>query len=115
MNTTPTANIQAGYSLRPNQQIPDDLTNIPAALQPFAMPRLKRFHNQAILADLTAARTRVITRHRTGINVLYGSGAAHWVPLSQFDQPAAQWPDPATPPVATFNATQDLIWPALDQ
>ncbi len=114
-DVTPATNIQAGYALRPGQQIPDDLANIPLALQPFVMPRLKRFHNQAILADLTAGRTRVITRHRSGINVLFGSGAAHWIPLGQFDQPIAQWPDPATPPVATFNATQDRIWDALDR
>ena len=114
-DVTPTANIQAGYALRPGQQVPDDLANIPATLQPFAMPKLKRFRAQAILADLTAGRTRVITRHRTGINVLFGHGGANWVPLKQFDQPAAQWPDPTVPPVATFNATQDAIWTALDR
>jgi hypothetical protein len=59
------------------------------------MPRLTRFKNKAILADLTAARTRVITRHRVGVNVLYGNGGAHWVPLSAFDQPEAQWTEPA--------------------
>jgi len=112
---TPLVNIQAGYALRPNQQIPDDLANIPAALQPFAMPKLKRFRAQAILADLTAGRTRVITRHRTGINVLFAHGGAHWIPLGQFDQAPSQWPDPATPPVATFNATQDVIWSSLDR
>ena len=50
------------------------------------------------------------------INVLFATGGAHWIPLGQFDpQPPLQWPDPATPPVATFNTTQDAIWTALDR
>jgi prepilin-type N-terminal cleavage/methylation domain-containing protein len=110
----PRTNVQSGYACRPETQIPDDLANVPAALQPFAMPLLNNFKNKAIFADLTSGRTRVITRHVTGINVLYGNGSARWVSLGLFDQPAAQWPDPTLPPVATFNATQDAIWSALD-
>jgi type II secretory pathway pseudopilin PulG len=113
-DATPLANIQSGYGARPERQIPDDLANIPASLQPFRMPRLSKFRNKAILADLTSARTRVITRHKSGINVLYGNGAARWVPLRQFEQPVESWPEPVLPPVATFNATQDAIWIALD-
>ena len=112
---TPTANIQAGYADRPQQQIPDDLSNVPASLQPFTMPKLSKFKNLAIFADLTASKTRVVTRHKSGINVLYGNGGAHWVPLDAFIQPDASWPDPVTPPVATYNATQDAIWSALDR
>ncbi len=71
----PSANIQAGYCFRPLEQIPDDLTVIPAALKPFALPKLNNLGNRAILADLTASYTRVVTRHTTGINVLYGNGS----------------------------------------
>jgi prepilin-type N-terminal cleavage/methylation domain-containing protein len=110
----PSANIQAGYGARPEQQIPDDLSNIPAALQPFRMPKLSKFKNKAILADLTSARTRVVTRHQSGINVLFGNGSARWVPLKSFEHPADSWPEPTLPPVATFNSTQDAIWKALD-
>ncbi len=78
------------------------------------MPRLSKFRNKAILADLTSARTRVVTRHQSGVNVLYGNGSARWVPLKTFAQPAASWPEPTLPPVATFNSTQDAIWIALD-
>src|SRR4051794_6999870 len=74
----PSKNIQAGYGARPQDAIPDDLTNPPLTDPPFAMPHLIRFRNSAILADLTSARNRVIARHRTGINVLYGNGAARW-------------------------------------
>ena len=112
--TLPTANIQSGYASRPQQEIPDDLANPPPALQPFVMPRLSRFRNRAILADLTAARTRVVTRHRTGINVLFGDGSARWSDLKRFDQPEPQWPEPTFPPAATYNATIDAVWTAID-
>ncbi|HEY7089060.1 MAG TPA: type II secretion system protein [Tepidisphaeraceae bacterium] len=111
---TPAANIQAGYGARPEQQIPDDLSNVPATLQPFHLPKLSKFRDKAILADLTSARTRVVTRHQNGINVLFGNGSARWVPLSSFTQPVNVWPEPALPPVTTYNGTQDSIWTALD-
>lgn len=112
--TTPSANIQAGYADRPEQQLPDDLGNVPASLQPFAMPRLNRFRHRGIFADLTSAQTRVVTRHRTGVNVLYGDGSAHWVPLAAFAQPPDQWPEPSFPPAPDFNGTQDRIWASFD-
>jgi prepilin-type N-terminal cleavage/methylation domain-containing protein/prepilin-type processing-associated H-X9-DG protein len=110
---TPNANIQAGYAIRPQLQIPDDL--IGASSSPaFNMPKLFQFHSRAIFADLTSSLIRIVTRHRNGINALYGDGSAHWVPLKAFAQPAAFWPDPTNPPAPTFNATQDAIWTALD-
>ena len=113
-NGTPLANIQAGYCCRPGEQIPDDLANIPASLQPFQMPRLSEFGNSAIFADLTSSVNRTVTRHGDGINVLYGNGSAHWVPLTTFAQPAANWPEPTLPPTTAYNATQDAIWADLD-
>lgn len=112
---TPVQNIQAGYGFRPQHEIPDDLANPPAHLLPFAMPKLNRFRSQALVADLTSSRTRVVTRHRTGIQVLYGDGSGRWVALKAFDQPDAQWPEPLFPPSAGFNATHDAIWQALDR
>ena len=125
----PTANIQAGYCSRPSplatdptlggKQIPDDLSNpaasLTAAQLPFTMPRLHDFQNAAIFADLTAAANRIQTGHVTGNNVLYADGSAHWVPLSLFNQPAAQWPETVNPPSATYNDTQDKIWQAFDR
>jgi prepilin-type processing-associated H-X9-DG protein len=99
---------------RPVRQIPDDLANPPAALQPFVMPRLDGFRHRAIFADLSAARARVEDRHAIGINVLFGDGSAKRVPLSAFDQPAAAWPEPAFPLSDTCNATHDAIWAAFD-
>lgn len=107
-SATPTANIQAGYGARPEVEIPDDLSG-------FALPRLEQFKSRAIFADLTSARYRVVSRHGSGINVLYGDGAARWVALAAFDQPAANWPEPAFPPTPMFNSTIDAIWAALDR
>ena len=69
---------------------------------------------QAVAADLTAARVRIITRHRAGANVLYGNGSARWVHLSLFDQPEVNWLEPVGAPSAAGNPTQDLIWDAFD-
>jgi prepilin-type N-terminal cleavage/methylation domain-containing protein/prepilin-type processing-associated H-X9-DG protein len=112
---TPTINVQAGYGARPERELPDDLAAPPPRLVPFAMPRLARFKNKAIFADLTAARTRVITRHRTGVNVLYGDGSATWIDLKQFDHPESAWLEPTVPPADTLNPTHDAIWAALDR
>jgi prepilin-type N-terminal cleavage/methylation domain-containing protein len=112
--TAPAANIQAGYAMRPLEQVPDDLTAIPTTMQPFALPKLNNFKNQAVLADLTSSYTRVVTRHVSGINVAYGNGSVRWVKLSAFMQPVAQWPDPTLPPTPAYNATQDAIWADLD-
>jgi prepilin-type N-terminal cleavage/methylation domain-containing protein len=107
---SPLQNVQAGYAMRPDYALPD----APPSTAGIYLPLLRRFVNRAIVADLTSARVRVITRHVSGINVLYGNGSARWVPLSVFDQPTAQWPEPVLPPVATYNGTQDAIWSGLD-
>ncbi|HZZ41724.1 MAG TPA: H-X9-DG-CTERM domain-containing protein [Tepidisphaeraceae bacterium] len=108
----PTQNVQAGYGARPEMQIPDDLTNVPAG---FAMPKLTRFKNLAIFADLTSAGTRVRTRHRNGVNVLYGDGSARWVTGSDIMALLNTLPEPSLPPVATYNAQQDALWQMFDQ
>jgi prepilin-type N-terminal cleavage/methylation domain-containing protein/prepilin-type processing-associated H-X9-DG protein len=108
---TPTQNVQAGYALRPDQELPDDRA---AAGAGFQMPQLSAYSQKAVLADLTAARGRIVTRHRTGANVLFGDGSGRWVSLTAFDQPEADWPEPTFPPSAAKNGTQDKIWNAFD-
>jgi prepilin-type N-terminal cleavage/methylation domain-containing protein len=110
-----TTNIQAGYCDRPDKAIPDDLSAIPASMQPYTMPHLRDYNGQAIFADLTAAANRVQTGHHDGNNVLYSDGSAHWVPLGAFRQSDAAWPETVNPPVATYNVTQDAIWAAFDR
>jgi type II secretory pathway pseudopilin PulG len=108
---TPAVNVQSGYGTRPEYPIDDDL----AAPGAKPLPRLSRLRNTAIFADLTAARVRVVTRHRKGANVLYGHGGAKWVDLGKFDQPASAWSEPTFPLSKAQNATHDLIWQAFDR
>jgi prepilin-type N-terminal cleavage/methylation domain-containing protein len=103
-DTSPSQNIFSGYGARPEYRIEDDLSG--------AVPRLSKLRNKAIFADTTAARIRVITRHRDGINVLYGHGGGTWVPLSVFDHPESEWGEAFN---AAQNPTHDAIWSALDR
>ena len=57
-----------------------------------AMPRFAKLANVAVLADTIDGKKRVLRRHKTGINVLYGNGGAHWVPLSAIDKPDPNLP-----------------------
>lgn len=111
----PLRNVQAGYGARPEREIPDDLAAPPVTLQPFSLPKLSQFRSRAIFADLTAARARVLGRHRSGVNVLYGDGSARWIPLKAFDAPDSAWPEPSVPPSPAFNATHEAIWQAFDR
>ena len=108
----PTQNVQSGYGARPEVQIPDDLTSAPAG---FAMPKLTRFRSKAIFADLTSAGTRVRTRHRTGVNVLYGDGSARWTGGSDSLELLNELPEPTFPPSAAFNAQHDQLWGMFDR
>jgi prepilin-type N-terminal cleavage/methylation domain-containing protein len=110
---TPTTNVQAGYALRPDQELPDDPANPPANLSS-ALPKFSDFAGKAILADLTAARARVLMRHQVGMNVMFGDGSGRWVGLDVFDQPETIWPEATMPPASTYNDTQTAIWRALD-
>jgi prepilin-type N-terminal cleavage/methylation domain-containing protein/prepilin-type processing-associated H-X9-DG protein len=95
-----------GYGCRPEVELPDDSA---AVVTP--MPRLNHFKHNAILADLTALPSRLDTRHRTGVNVLYGDGSAHWVPRSDFNTPLSA----CTAINASFNTYQDQIWETFKQ
>lgn len=101
----PTKQGFAGYGFRPEVEIPDDLATASS------LPRLSRFKNKAILADLTALPARVTTRHRQGINVLFGDGAARWVLRDVF------WHDlqPVTAISPASNPNHDRIWASLDR
>ena len=105
-----------GYGCRPGQLLPDAITQVSD------MPRLSSMRNLAIFADLANSATRLDTRHRKGVNVLYGNGGAHWVARSSFNDPLAQCPEPifpnaATPPalLTQINGLIDQIWTSFDQ
>jgi len=103
----PTINVYCGYGARPEAELPDD----PATWTNTTLPRLRRFKNKAIFGDLTATPARVDTRHRRGINVLYGDESAEWVERKVFDDEMK----PCTSISATFNARQDAVWKLLDR
>jgi prepilin-type N-terminal cleavage/methylation domain-containing protein/prepilin-type processing-associated H-X9-DG protein len=103
----PARHTYAGYGCRPEIELPDD----PAGGIDKPMPRLARFRGRAIFADLTATPDRVESRHRLGINVLYGDGSAQWVERNTFQADLAACPALAK----SANPFQDNIWNQLDQ
>jgi prepilin-type processing-associated H-X9-DG protein len=110
--TPPTQNVQSGYGARPEALIPDVLAAAPPG---FVMPKLTKFKNKAIFSDLTSAGTRVRTRHRTGLNVLYGDGSAKWVTGSDLLSLLNTLPEPVLPPSPAYNTQHDQLWQMLDR
>ncbi len=114
----PTKNIQAGYAMNSENFIPDDLKG---TLANFALPRLSRFKDRAILADMMATERHVLTRHAEGLNVLYGDGSAHWQPRSIFVFSNANGASvdylkaPQEPFSGEYNSAIDALWSAMDQ
>jgi prepilin-type N-terminal cleavage/methylation domain-containing protein/prepilin-type processing-associated H-X9-DG protein len=101
----PAKHSYSGYGCRPEIDLPDD----PAP--GLNMPRLAKFKNKAIFADLTAVVARVDTRHKSGCNVLYGDGSASWVDRSNFATHLAA----CTIINPSNNPSQDAIWAAFDK
>ena len=52
------------------------------------MPHQTEMKNLAIAADILIGPSYIANRHETGVNVLYGDGSAHWVLMSDFQNPA---------------------------
>ena len=102
-----TVNTSAGYASRPDFEIPDDQS----AWTNQTLPRLSRLRNKAIFSDLTSLPARLDTRHRTGVNVLYGDGSAKWVDRKAINLPLSQ----CTAIIPAANPFQDQIWLALDR
>ncbi len=100
----PTRNVHGGYGCRPQVEIHDDLSE--------RLPRLSEFRENAILADLVSVPERVETRHRDGINVLYGNGAVHWVDLERFQEPLEACTSVSF--TGEFDEYQDELWEAID-
>jgi len=99
-----------GYGARPDVELPDDPARYLTEPDRWRMPKLAEFKNKAIFADLTALPARLDARHRSGINVLYGDGSAHWVERKTFDDDLRL----CTSISPTFNTRQDSIWRKID-
>jgi prepilin-type N-terminal cleavage/methylation domain-containing protein len=52
--------------------------------KPANMPKLVQFKNKAVLADGNMTPIHLQTRHKKGVNVMYGNGGAKWVPKEAF-------------------------------
>ena len=83
---------------------------------PDPMPALSRLGNRALVADLAIDRLSLASRHRRGVQVLYGHGGAHWVPKAAF----GEWIDrvPRFHPSYVdegANDEMDEIWAAYDR
>ena len=103
----PTVNVQLGYSLRPEVEIPDILTGM--------LPQLAKFRNRAIAADLTSARVRLDTRHRTGLNALFGDGSASWIDRKPLEPAISELPEAAGAPNPSWNPQMDAVWSGIDK
>lgn len=104
----PTAHTYAGYGGRPEVDLPDDWATLTEPL-----PRLSDFASRAVFADLTANADRVDSRHKTGVNALYGDGSARWVNRAAFNDSLSQCGNPF-PPTDAYNGFIDAVWTALD-
>ena len=107
LDTIPTVNVNTGYSLRPEARIEDVPTT--------SLPRLAAFRNKAILADLSNSHVRLDSRHRTGLNVLFGNGAARWVSRRAIEPAITQLPAPAGPPNNAYDPLMDEVWSKIDR
>ena len=108
----PSKLVFSGYGCRPVVELPDDFANLPPGVY---LPKLTQMKSKAIFADLANSPTRLETRHRDGINVLYGDGSARWVGRGAFAAPLAASVEPAYPPDPQYDDEMDAIWAALDR
>jgi prepilin-type N-terminal cleavage/methylation domain-containing protein len=69
-----------GYMARP---VADWPTSGP--FFPSPMAKKSQLGNKALLADFVTDKKIIEARHKKGVNVLYGSWAGQWVPLSDFE------------------------------
>ncbi len=104
----PSLNVYAGYGCRPQVALPD----LPVAGT--VLPRLGQFRDSAIFADLISTAGKVDTRHRQGINVLYGDGSARWYPRGPIAADLNACGNPF-PPTTAYNGFQDDLWATLDR
>ncbi|MEI8196108.1 MAG: prepilin-type N-terminal cleavage/methylation domain-containing protein [Phycisphaerae bacterium] len=68
-----------GYCARPEQSSPVNTAST-------RMPRLQSYNRLAILAEPVAWGSSLTSRHRVGINVIYGDSSGKWVPEGVFRQ-----------------------------
>jgi prepilin-type processing-associated H-X9-DG protein len=70
---------RCGYGTRPTVNWRED------GLWPLPLPRLTKFKNRAIVADLAPTPFFIDRRHRSGLNVCYADGSAKWITRESVD------------------------------
>ena len=104
-----------GYGARPVKDWPGGIR------PPAVFPRLAQLRDKAILSDIAPDLFRLEHRHGTGVNVLYASGGAKWVPLSAFEEHLQPIPDvylnPAYNALMLDESTRPAkgLWASFDQ
>ena len=70
------------------------------------MPKLKDFKTKAVVADANMTPLHLKSRHQKGVNVLYGTGAAKFVPKEHFMRTATGYASIPYPPsdVQVYNS-----------
>jgi len=98
--------VRAGYGLRPMAHdgrpilwktgaYPIQDPMVDGANVPWApWPKLSRFKNRALAADIFATKHRVNWRHKKGINVAYSDGSARWYETRPFHDLPTTWKVP---------------------
>jgi hypothetical protein len=86
-------------------------------------PKLTKFPNKAMLADIFSSPERIAVRHKSGINVYFSNGSAKWLPLDRNapkDSPGAWWLEikdlPTNVGGFSTNYNQNMVraWRLLD-
>jgi prepilin-type N-terminal cleavage/methylation domain-containing protein len=114
--------VRAGYSSRPIDEEGREILWTTASPPPSrcqyaggvdrGVPKMARFRNKAIFADITSTEDRVTQRHGKGINVLYSNGAAKWVDKGLILNELNASPDAFT---NAANTPQKDLWEKLDK
>jgi prepilin-type N-terminal cleavage/methylation domain-containing protein len=108
LTTPPLGTLRLAYSVRASSPGLQWVSYNP----PAQMPRLAKLKNRALMADLLSNPYDVRNAHKKGANVLYGSGAAVWVPYDVFKTDLEAC---GTSFSNQYDDEQDRIWEALDR
>jgi prepilin-type N-terminal cleavage/methylation domain-containing protein len=114
--------VRAGYSSRPIDEegkeiLWTSLGSPPSKCQYAGgkdrkVPKMTRFRNKAIFADITSTYNRVAQRHIKGVNVLYSNGGAKWVDIGVIKEELDKSPETFT---NAANTPQKDLWEKLDR